>query len=171
MKAVLVGTVGEDRLYYILDSAAGENDGAIERPDSSVVMFDFMSFVSSGRNIKKIRTSRFHRKLWDAPKDISSGSWYQTFIEKTKEVNDKLLEGSPVYSSLGKSRKKTNKLNEKSEKFQSGGLPNQILNKSLNESVLKLSTPEYMFKSAKQRRDMWEAMCLLKEIEENENNA
>jgi hypothetical protein len=169
MKAVLVGTVGDDKLYYIIDATANDKDGAIEREDGTVVRIDFMSFSSSARSLKKIRTSPFHRKLWDAPRNMSSGSWYETFISKEKEVDEKMLAGLPVYSALGKDRKKIDKINEKSLEFSSSGLANQILSKSANGPVVKFDKPKRVFNTKQERKDAWLAMNLLRKIEESDN--
>lgn len=169
MKAVLVGTVGTDKLYYILDAEPGAEDGALEREDGTVVKVDIISFTSATRSLKKIRTSAFHRKLWDAPRSMSSGSWYETFIAKSKEIDDKMLEGVPTYSALGKDRKKLEKIKKKSLDFSTDGLSNQILSKSANGPVVKFDKPNYVYATQQERKEAWLAMCLLREIEENES--
>lgn len=169
MKAVLVGTIGNDKLYYILDAEPGAEDGAIERDDGTVVRVDIISFTSSARGLKKIRTSAFHRKLWDAPRNMSAGSWYEIFITKSKEVDEKMLEGMPTYSALGKERKKTEKIKKKSLDFSNDGVSNQILSKSANGPVVKFDKPNYVYATQRERKEAWIAMCLLRDIEESES--
>lgn len=169
MKAVLVGTVGDDKLYYILDAAAGEKDGALEREDGSVVKVDLIPFTATARSLKKIRTSSFHRKLWDAPRNIASGSWYETFVAKSKEVDEKMLDGVPTYSALGKDRKKTEKIDKKSLEFLNNGLAGEILSKSANSAVVKFDKPKRVFNTKQERKDAWLAMHLLRKIEESDD--
>lgn len=169
MKAVLVGTIAEDKLYYIIDASHGEEDGAIEREDGSAIQIDFMSFVATARGINKIRSSKFHRQLWDSPKNLSSGKWFETFIKKTIAVDEATLESSPVYSSIGKGRKKSNTTAKKASDFKKNNPKRKILNKSHNDSVIKFNEQEYSFNSALKRRDAWAAMCLLREIERQNN--
>jgi hypothetical protein len=169
MKAVLVATIGEDKLYYILDAEPSKKDGAVERADGEVVMVDMIPFISTARGLKKIRTSKFHRKLWDSPRNTGSGSWYETFVEKSKEVDDKMLEGVPTYSALGKDRKKSEKIKQKSLDFLDSGITSQILNKSAASPMVKFDKQNYAFKTLEQRREAWLAMCLLRQIEENNN--
>lgn len=169
MKAVLVGTIGDDKVYYILDAGPEDEDCAVEREDGGVAMVDFMSFVSNARGLKKLRSSKFHRMLWDSPKKMTSGSWYEMFIAKSKEPDEKLLENSIIYSSLGKQRKKINKINTKALDFRVGNKESAILGKSANASMVKFNKPDYSFSTPQQRQDAWAAMCLLREIEENGN--
>lgn len=169
MKAVLVGTIGDDKLYYVIDAARGDDDGALERENGSVLMLDFFPYVAMSRGLRKIRSSRFHRKLWDAPSNIASGTWYETFIGKSREIDEASLEGQPVYSALGKDRKKINKVNEKAKKFKTKSLADEILVKSADAAMVKFDRQVYAYKTAEKRREAWVAMCLLRQLEENDN--
>jgi hypothetical protein len=169
MRAVLVGLVSADKLYYVLDAGASEKDGAIEKENGSVIMVDFFPFVATVRGLRKVRSSRFHRKLWDAPKSIASGSWHETFIRKSKAVDEALLDSYPVYSALGKNRKKADRITKTIEKVKKKSLAEEILVKSANAPMVKFDRQNYAFKTAEQRKEAWIAMCILRQIEENDN--
>lgn len=127
MKAVLVGTFDGNKVYYDIDAKAGEKDGAIVRPDGSSVKIYFFSWSSKAQGLIKIRNTKFHRSLWDAPKNPTKGKWYETFIKKETEVDEELLEGVPTLSTVGETKVKLEKKNARAIDF--------INNKSLIKMV------------------------------------
>lgn len=127
MKAVLVGTFDGNKVYYDIDAKAGEKDGAIVRPDGSSVRIYFFSWSSKAQGLIKIRNTKFHRSLWDAPKNPTKGKWYETFIKKEAEVDEELLEGVPTLSTVGETKVKLEKKNARAIDF--------INNKSLIKMV------------------------------------
>ena len=127
MKAVLVGTFDGNKVYYDIDAKAGEKDGAIVRPDGSSVKIYFFSWSSKAQGLIKIRNTKFHRSLWDAPKNPTKGKWYETFIKKEAEVDEELLEGVPTLSTVGETKVKLEKKNARAIDF--------INNKSLIKMV------------------------------------
>ena len=127
MKAVLVGTFDGNKVYYDIDAKAGEKDGAIVRPDGSSVKIYFFSWSSKAQGLIKIRNTKFHRSLWDAPKNPTKGKWYETFIKKEAEVDEELLEGVPTPSTVGETKVKLEKKNARAIDF--------INNKSLIKMV------------------------------------
>lgn len=164
MKAVLVGAMSSDKLYYIIDASASEKDGAVEKPNGNVIKVDFMSFVHSSNNIRKIRTSRFHRFLWDAPKNPTSGSWYETFILKIKEVNEKSLDGAIIQTSLGKARKKISQKTLAAEKFISTKTEEDFVATSCCDEMVKFDGKSYFFKTGIERLHAWEAMKIMRQL-------
>ena len=134
MKAVLVGTFDGNKVYYDIDAKAGEKDGAIVRPDGSSVKIYFFSWSSKAQGLIKIRNTKFHRSLWDAPKNPTKGKWYETFIKKEAEVDEELLEGVPTLSTVGETKVKLEKKNARAIDF--------INNKSLIKMVdYKVANP------------------------------
>ena len=127
MKAVLVGTFDGNKVYYDIDAKAGEKDGVIVRPDGSLVKIYFFSWSSKAQGLIKIRNTKFHRSLWDAPKNPTKGKWYETFIKKDAEVDEALLEGVPTLSTVGETKAKLEKKNARAIDF--------INNKSLIKMV------------------------------------
>ena len=127
MKAVFVGTFDGNKVYYDIDAKAGEKDGAIVRPDGSSVKIYFFSWSSKAQGLIKIRNTKFHRSLWDAPKNPTKGKWYETFIKKEAEVDEELLEGVPTLSTVGETKVKLEKKNARAIDF--------INNKSLIKMV------------------------------------
>jgi hypothetical protein len=127
MKAVLVGTFDGNKVYYDIDAKAGEKDGAIVRPDGSSVKIYFFSWASRAQGLKKIRNTKFHRSLWDAPKNPTKGKWYETFIKKDVEVDEEALDGVSTLSTIGETKVKLEKKNARAIDF--------INNKSLIKMV------------------------------------
>ena len=127
MKAVLVGTYDGNKVYYDVDAKAGEKDGAIVRSDGSSVKIHFFSWASKAQGLNKIRNTKFHRSLWDAPKNPTKGKWYETFIKKDTEIEKEVLEGITTLSTVGETKVKLEKKNARAIDF--------INNKSLIKMV------------------------------------
>jgi hypothetical protein len=127
MKAVLVGTYDGNKVYYDVDAKAGEKDGAIVRSDGSSVKIHFFSWASKAQGLNKIRNTKFHRSLWDAPKNPTKGKWYETFIKKDIEIEKEVLEGITTLSTVGETKVKLEKKNARALDF--------INNKSLIKMV------------------------------------
>ena len=117
MKAILVGTFDGNKVYYDIEAKAGDKDGAIVRSDGSTVKIYFFSWASKAQDLKKIRNTKFHRSLWDAPKDPTKGKWFETFIKKEKEVDESILEGINPLSTVGETKTKIEKKNSRAIDF------------------------------------------------------
>lgn len=117
MKAVLVGTYDGNKVYYDVDAKAGEKDGAIVRPDGSSVKIHFFSWASKAQGLNKIRNTKFHRSLWDAPKNPTKGKWFETFIKKDVEIEKEVLEGIATLSTIGETKAKLEKKNDRAVGF------------------------------------------------------
>ena len=117
MKAILVGTFDGNKVYYDIEAKAGDKDGAIVRSDGSTVKIHFFSWASKAQDLKKIRNTKFHRSLWDAPKDPTKGKWFETFIKKEKEVDESILEGINPLSTVGETKTKIEKKNSRAIDF------------------------------------------------------
>jgi hypothetical protein len=117
MKAVLVGTFDGNKVYYDIEAKVGEKDGAIVRADGSTVKIHFFSWASKAPDLKKIRNTKFHRSLWDAPKDPTKGKWFETLIKKEKEVDETILDGITPLSTVGETKAKIEKKNSRAVDF------------------------------------------------------
>lgn len=165
MKAVLVGSVDKNKLYYIMDAQAGDEDGAIVRADGSTVLVNLLSFAAKSRIIKKHRTTRFHRFLWDMPADITSGAWFETFIAKTRPLSKEILNGLNIVSSIGENKQKLKKKNDAALDFLATKSPIQLPMGCCDEMV-KSDRDVYSFKSLSARSEAWAAMQLLRHLED-----
>jgi hypothetical protein len=83
MKAVLVGSMGDRKLYYILDADISDDDGAVVTSDGRVIMVNFFSLVTKTTGIKRITNTPFHKFLWESPDINIKKLWAETFIKKT----------------------------------------------------------------------------------------
>lgn len=169
MKSVIVGLLNESRVYYDLEAGPGEKDAVIERPDGTSIRANIIQISSTTRGFRKLRSTPFQRFLWDAPKDATSGAWYETFITKTRPIKDSMLESMPTNSSLGKNKKKLDKTKKAVKSFISDNIEQQMLTKSCCDGMVKLDVNVYKFKTAEERDFAWKAMNLLREIEEQKD--
>lgn len=165
MKAILVGSVGADRVYYVTDAQRGEKDGIIIRGDGSSVKVNLISFAAKSRNIKKIRTTRFHRFLWDSPKMPTSGNWYDTFITKVRPLDKKILTDVKIVTDIGQNAKKIKKKDALVNDFilSKSSLPN--VQTACCGEMVKSNQANYSFKSSELRREAWVAMQILRKME------
>lgn len=166
MKAVLAGSIGSDRLYYVIDAAQGSKDGAVVRPDGSAVFVHFFSFSAKAMNVRKNRSSRFLRFLWDSPQNSTKGSWYETFISKTKPIDKKMLDGINVVTQLGKKQKELKQKSDRIKRFLSDKNGANQVQTSCCGGMVKSDRDIYSFKSLQQRNDAWSAMNLLRQLED-----
>lgn len=165
MKALLAGSIGKDRLYYVIDAGAGEKDGAVVRPDGSAIKVHFFSFSAKAIGVKKNRSSRFLRFLWDAPNNPTAGSWFETFIAKKKPINKKMLDGMKIVTDIGKNGKKLKQKSDRIEDF----LQQKMVQTRCCDEMIKSNRENYSFKSLEQRQEAWSAMNLLRQLEEGNN--
>jgi len=174
MRAILVGKVEEDNLYYDIDASEDEKDAILVRPDGSMVEVDLFDFANSCGGLLKIRTSRFHRFLWGG---ASKRGWNEVFMDKTKPVNEQMIEGLDIYQSLGKNKKKLDIVNKKvsgfkktiNKKEKKKDKVENIKTKSAqpccDDEMVKFDISDLAFKSAQARKEAWTAMILLRQLE------
>lgn len=167
MRAVLVGLIGPDKLFYDLDAKRGERDGIIEKDNGKTIKVDFMSFSATARGLKKLRSSTFHRFLWDSPSDVLGGAWYDSFIAKTRPIKDEMVEKIETHSSLGEARRSIKQKSESIENFITKTLHNSANSKSCCGEMVQLKRVKYNFLSPETRKIAWKAMNIMREIEES----
>lgn len=166
MKAALVGSSGGSKLYYILDASADDMDGAIEKDDGTVMMVDFQSHVARARNIKRIKTTPFHKVFWDGDDGENKETWEMIFIKKSKEIPKEVLDGVSVQTSLGRNKRSISQKNEDASRFSKS--IEQLSGKSCcdGQVVKSIENKLMRFSSTEERRSIWTAMSMLREIEE-----
>jgi hypothetical protein len=133
MGAVLVGTAGDKKLYYVVDSKDSLKDGIIEDPDGSTHEVSFFSYIGKTTNKRPLRASEFHKFLWDEPEEKDKRKWMEIFIQKLDDPDKNLMEGVAVQDSTGKARKKKTKVDTKVNAFINN-------NRVSNSSGLQFST-------------------------------
>jgi len=166
MKAALVGSSGGSKLYYILDASPDDMDGAIEKDDGTVIMVDFQSHVSRARNVKRIKTTPFHKVFWDGDDGDNKEAWEMIFIQKSKEIPKEVLVGVSVQTSLGRNKRSVSQKNEDATRFSKS--LERISSKSCcdGQVVKSIESKIMRFSSAEERKSTWMAMSMLREIEE-----
>lgn len=165
MKAILVGSIHEDKLYYVVDAGPGEKDGVIERQNGSSLKINFISVTSKASGLKKFRTTRFHRFLWDKPKNVVNGSWYRTFITKEQEIPEKSFEQAMILSSVGESRSKIKAKDARASLFLNNEDNKFTATSACCGEMLKSVGGVYSFGTQIERKEAWTAMKIMRELE------
>ena len=131
MKAVLVGGIDTDKLYYVLDAKGTDNDGLIVFSDGKIIEIRFLSWVSKNPRVRKIRNTKFHRFLWDSPVNPTKGKWFDTFVQKNLEMDKLILEGLIIRTDLSTEKQIVKKKDARITAFLSNKVnPTVILSKS-----------------------------------------
>jgi len=166
MKAALVGSSSGNKLYYILDASVDDMDGAIEKDDGTVIMVDFQSHVARARNIKRIKTTPFHKVFWDGDDGENEKTWEMIFIQKSKEIPKEVLVGVNIQTSLGRNKRNISQKNEDALRFSKSA--EKLSSKSCcdGQVVKSIKNKLMRFSSSEERKSMWTAMSILREIEE-----
>jgi hypothetical protein len=158
MQAVLVAGIDTDKVYYILDAKAGEKDGAIVRESGNVVMVNFLPWVLKTKNLKKITNTPFHKFLWDTKANPMNGSWYETFVDRSKEFSKEMLDGLIIQTSIGKKEKSLKTKNDRAIEF--------VGTKEYNKMVKSSSE----LNSHSDQKKAWAVIAMLSSIEENDGH-
>lgn len=171
MRAVLVGLHNDKKLYYDLDATADDQDGIVEMANGKTMTVDFFPYVTSVRGLKKLRTTAFHRKLWDKPQSGHDSSWNQMFVEKAKQPTDKLLANLDINTSLGKNRSRLRAKSDAVSSFMKTKQLSGIETKSCcgNGDRASGEPTGTVFPSSLLRRQEWMTQILLRNIKEDEN--
>lgn len=146
MASILVATVGDKKIYYVLDSKDSKKDGILENEDGTTVEISFFSYIGKTTKIKPLRSSNFHKFLWDEPSGKNREKWMEIFIEKIDTPNQNMLDGVVIQESTGKARKKKTSIDIKVNAF--------INNNSVtNSRGLNFSTKMIVFESKKSSKE------------------
>jgi hypothetical protein len=133
MGAVLVATAGDKKIYYVIDSKDPLKDGIIEDTDGKTHEVPFFSYIGKTTNIRPMRSTNFHKFLWDEPSENNKKKWMETFILKIDDPDKNELEGVAVQESTGQARKKKTNIDRKVNAFVNNNRVN-------NSSGLQFST-------------------------------
>ena len=145
VRAVLVGTFYDSKLYYLLDPVGEKNStGAIVDKNGNVEYIKFFSFVKSNPDIKELKFSKFHRFLWNAPSAEEKSKWMRIFINGTQPVSEDMLEGAKIITELSPAAEKKTDIGERALQFKS-------LNVSQNASRMQGSILSRNVKSIRQK--------------------
>jgi hypothetical protein len=166
MKAVLVGSVHGDKLFYVVDAAPDDDDGVLEKQNGDTVNVDFFAFTSKVSGLTKIRTSKLHRMIWDSPRSVTSGKWYETFITKTIDIDKAMLEGIKIHTSLGRNARNIKSKAASIDLFIIKQLRDLQLSNSCCSEMVQSDMGNLSFKTLNDKNKAWTAMRILRTIEE-----
>lgn len=100
MKAVLVATAGDRKLYYDIDAKAGDDDGSLVTSDGRVMPLNFFSFVNKTSGLKKMMNTPFHKFLWMPPANDIKKLWVDVFVNKEIPIDERFTQNLTIKSSL-----------------------------------------------------------------------
>lgn len=145
VRAVLVGTFYDSKLYYLLDPVGDKNStGAIVDKKGNVEYVKFFNFVKSNPNIKELKFSKFHRFLWNAPSPENKPKWMRMFINGTQPVDEEMLQGAKIITELSPTVEKKQDIGERALQFKS-------MNASQNASRIQGSVLARSVKSIREK--------------------
>ena len=145
VRAVLVGTFYDSKLYYLLDPVGDKNStGAIVDKKGNVEYVKFFNFVKSNPNIKELKFSKFHRFLWNAPSPENKPKWMRMFINGTQPVDEEMLQGAKIITELSPAVEKKQDIGERALQFKS-------MNASQNASRIQGSVLARSVKSIREK--------------------
>lgn len=156
MKAVLVGSVYGDKVYYVVDAKNQNSDGYVVMESGRETKVSFFPYVSKNPKINKIRNTKFHRFLWDSPIKTTSGKWFETFIAKRTEIDKLLLDGVVVKTDLGKGVKKIKQKEKAAADFLSG-----MGSSAFNPETKQVVKSDVQIKSTNDRNRAWAVIKML----------
>ena len=118
MKAVLVGNIDDyKKFYYVLDARDKNSDGVINDGQKSTVV-NFWYTAMNTRNLVPLRTGKFHDYLWDGLDGDSPEAWERVFINKTQQVSEEYLSGTPISTDAMKQKSKTKGIDDRAFSFK-----------------------------------------------------
>jgi len=107
MRAVLVGSIGDSKLYYDLDSKDRASDAIVQKQDGSLVVTSFFSLISKSNAIKKIKNTRFHEAIWGGTNSMSKKDWESIFMQKREDVPEAMTTDLKIITDLKQPKKNT----------------------------------------------------------------
>ncbi|MSU60662.1 MAG: hypothetical protein EXS52_01965 [Candidatus Staskawiczbacteria bacterium] len=120
MKAVLVGTIGdENKLYYVIDASSSKADGVLSDGKTSKVV-DFWKTAIKLTGLKPIKSSNFHKFLWDNEyrEEEDEDRWNRVFVNKTQKIPDGVLSGVTIINDVLKSKIKSKSIDQRVSEFK-----------------------------------------------------
>lgn len=119
MKAVLVGSSGDEKkLYYLLDARSPQSDGVLSIDGKSSVV-NFWDTAMSLINLVPLLTTEFHKYLWEGfPDEEESERWERIFVKKTQQIDEELVRGLTFSKDIMKTKKKSALLDQRAFDFK-----------------------------------------------------
>ena len=133
VKAILVGAFEGNKLYYLLQPH-GEAmlDGAVVSVDGQIDFVKFFHFITTTPQIQELQFSKFHKFLWSPGSATEEREkWNRIFLKKTQPIDDDLLIGATVITTLGAEEIKRKDSQSRADEFRrktasTGGKPMEM---------------------------------------------
>jgi len=120
MKAILVGTMGDEhKLYYVIDSSSEKMDGVLS-DGINPKLVNFWKTAVRLNGLTLIKSSNFHKFLWDNEysEDEDQDRWKRIFVTKTQKIPEDLLSGVTIVNDVLKSKMKSKSINQRVHEFK-----------------------------------------------------
>lgn len=120
MKAVLVGTLGnEHKLYYVIDASSKKTDGVLSDGKNPKVV-NFWKTAIGLNGLEPIKSSNFHKFLWDNEylEEEDEDRWKRIFVNKTQKIPADVLSGVTIINDVLKSKIKSKSIDQRVSEFK-----------------------------------------------------
>lgn len=96
-RGILIGLVGENKLYYLLDEPEPGRDAAIVDSSGNIEFINFLNFISTTNSkISQLKFSNFHSFIWSPDGKEQEDRWERVFVNKTQTVSEQMLTGVDI---------------------------------------------------------------------------
>ena len=111
-RLVFVGHTQEGKLFYNVDANTTEKNALFVDKQEVETPVDLVSFIASNPNMTEVRSTPFHKFLWDGLEGQNADRWQRTFMDRSQPVDESLLKNIEVKKKPKKRLVATNKNNQ-----------------------------------------------------------
>lgn len=116
-RAVLIGTISDSKIFYLLDQRDDGKDAALLMNDGRIEYVKLFDFISKNTGISEFKFTPFHQFIWEPDEGEEEDRWNRIFVNKTQNVTESMLVGVDVVNNFGK-KNKSRSINNKADAFQ-----------------------------------------------------
>ena len=95
-RLIFVGNTSEGKLFYNVDANPTEKNAMFVDSADTETPVDLVSFISSNPDINEIRSTPFHKFLWDGADGQMAERWKRVFMNRTQPVDESLIKDVEV---------------------------------------------------------------------------
>ena len=95
-RLIFVGNTGEGKLFYNADANPTEKNAIFIDSQETETPVDLVSFISSNPDMNEIRSTPFHKFLWDGAEGQMADRWKRVFMNRTQPVDESLIKDVEV---------------------------------------------------------------------------
>lgn len=93
MKSILVGKLGNNKIYFVVDSRDQNTDCVVKNLVGDTTVTNFWEYVDKNPTMTKMSSAPFHEYLWNGHLSNTSVHWYSVFVSKSLPIENEMLDG------------------------------------------------------------------------------